>query len=286
MAALQPCSRPRRSFATGDTPPVRAQGTVDRGLARPPGAPGLASGSSSDATYGRAGYVGVGLRGTSGRLDDFGARSIGASTPPGAPTGLRPAPVTGRSRSRWTAPAFDGGSLDHELQACIAGRAPARRRRCRRSPTITTTTYVGHGRARTARPTTTRCRRSTRTATARPRTRPRATPAATGCADDPLAGGRLLQPRQREPALRCRALDERGHRSRRERSPRHLEPAAPAASRRPAPPGATTPSTAPTPRCGRASPRCPAWATHPPVRHACRIPERGLRRLHAACQSS
>ena len=30
----------------------------------------------TDSTYGAAGYVGVGLRGTTGRLDDFGARSL------------------------------------------------------------------------------------------------------------------------------------------------------------------------------------------------------------------
>ena len=48
----------------------------------------------ADATYGAAGYVGVGLRGTTGRADDFGARTMGASPPPDTTTSER----TGNAR--------------------------------------------------------------------------------------------------------------------------------------------------------------------------------------------
>ena len=46
------------------------------------------------ATHSAAGYVGVGLRGTTGRLDDFGARTLGGAAarhaePPSAPGTLR-----------------------------------------------------------------------------------------------------------------------------------------------------------------------------------------------------
>ncbi len=47
----------------------------------------------ADATYSGPGYTGIGLRGTTGRADDFGARTMGASpppdtTPPSAPGNL------------------------------------------------------------------------------------------------------------------------------------------------------------------------------------------------------
>ncbi|MGH3372784.1 MAG: fibronectin type III domain-containing protein, partial [Nocardioidaceae bacterium] len=38
-------------------------------------------GTVSDSTYAAAGYLGVGVRGTSGRLDDFGGRTLGAQPP-------------------------------------------------------------------------------------------------------------------------------------------------------------------------------------------------------------
>jgi hypothetical protein len=39
-------------------------------------------GTVEDSTYVAAGYVGVGLRGTTGRLDDFGGRTMGSAPPP------------------------------------------------------------------------------------------------------------------------------------------------------------------------------------------------------------
>ena len=49
-----------------------------------------------DTTYAAAGFAGVGIRGTTGRLDDFGARSL-ARTRHGAPTALA---ATRRRRQR------------------------------------------------------------------------------------------------------------------------------------------------------------------------------------------
>jgi hypothetical protein len=64
-----------------------------------------------DSTYAAAGYVGVGIRGTTGRADDFGARTLGASSsPPGAPTGLSATPGDAQVALSWSAPASDGGS--------------------------------------------------------------------------------------------------------------------------------------------------------------------------------
>ncbi|MGH3370825.1 MAG: fibronectin type III domain-containing protein, partial [Nocardioidaceae bacterium] len=65
----------------------------------------------ADATYSGPGYTGVGLRGTTGRADDFGARTMGApSGVPGAPTSLSASPGDASASLTWSAPSFDGGS--------------------------------------------------------------------------------------------------------------------------------------------------------------------------------
>ena len=69
-------------------------------------------GFASDSTYAAAGNVGVGMRGTSGRVDDFGARTLGApaTTPPSAPQNLQATPGNAQVSLTWSAPASDGGS--------------------------------------------------------------------------------------------------------------------------------------------------------------------------------
>jgi hypothetical protein len=65
-----------------------------------------------DATYPAAAYVGVGLRGTTGRLDDFGARTMGVApaTAPSAPQGLGATAGNAQVALSWSAPASNGGS--------------------------------------------------------------------------------------------------------------------------------------------------------------------------------
>ena len=65
----------------------------------------------TDTTYGGVGHVGVGLRGTTGRADDFGARTLGSATnPPGPPTSLSALSGDASITLSWVAPTFDGGS--------------------------------------------------------------------------------------------------------------------------------------------------------------------------------
>jgi fibronectin type 3 domain-containing protein len=66
-------------------------------------------GTIVDTTYAGAGFVGVGLRGTTGRLDDFGARGLSVNAP-GAPTGLSAYAGDASVALTWQAPSFDGGS--------------------------------------------------------------------------------------------------------------------------------------------------------------------------------
>jgi fibronectin type 3 domain-containing protein len=65
-----------------------------------------------DSTYAAAGYVGVGMRGTTGRADDFGARTMGVApaAPPSAPQNVQASAGNGQVALSWSAPASDGGS--------------------------------------------------------------------------------------------------------------------------------------------------------------------------------
>jgi hypothetical protein len=67
-------------------------------------------GQASDSTYASAGFVGVALRGTSGRLDDYSAGAVTLAGLPGAPTGLTAAWSGSSVHLSWSAPASDGGS--------------------------------------------------------------------------------------------------------------------------------------------------------------------------------
>ena len=77
-----------QELAVGDTLLLRVRGSMLEAWLYD-GASWSRLGSLTDTTYPAAGYVGVGLRGTSARLDDFGARKQGAPRPPGAPSAWR-----------------------------------------------------------------------------------------------------------------------------------------------------------------------------------------------------
>ena len=67
-------------LAVGDTLLLRASGPTLE-IWRNNGSSWSRLGTASDATYTAAGFVGVGLRGTTGRLDDFGARTMSGAQP-------------------------------------------------------------------------------------------------------------------------------------------------------------------------------------------------------------
>ena len=77
----------------------------------------------NDTTYGAAGYVGVGLRGTIGRADDFGARTLGTpppdTDPPGAPSTLI-ATAVGASRIdlSWQPATDNVGVSRYRIERC------------------------------------------------------------------------------------------------------------------------------------------------------------------------
>ena len=76
-----------------------------------------------DSTYGAAGAAGIGLRGTTGRLDDFGARTMGGpppdTTPPTDPTNLQLSAVSSSQINlSWTASTDAGGLSVYRIQRC------------------------------------------------------------------------------------------------------------------------------------------------------------------------
>jgi hypothetical protein len=77
----------------------------------------------TDSTYAAAGYVGVGLRGTTGRADDFGARTMGGpppdTTPPGPPGTLTATPVSATQIDlAWGAASDNVGVVQYRIERC------------------------------------------------------------------------------------------------------------------------------------------------------------------------
>ncbi|HET6624048.1 MAG TPA: fibronectin type III domain-containing protein, partial [Gaiellaceae bacterium] len=97
-----------RELAAGDSLMLRVKGSTIEAWHND-GTTWTRLGTTSDTTYAGPGYVGIGLRGLTGRLDDFGARG-GSATSPGAPTGLAALAGDATVSLSWTAPIFDGGS--------------------------------------------------------------------------------------------------------------------------------------------------------------------------------
>jgi fibronectin type 3 domain-containing protein len=98
-----------QELTAGDTLLLRVKGSTIEAW-RNGGTAWTRLGVVQDSTYSAAGYAGVGLRGTTGRLDDFGARGLGATSQPGAPTALAASAGDGQVALSWTAPSFDGGA--------------------------------------------------------------------------------------------------------------------------------------------------------------------------------
>ena len=97
-----------QELAAGDTMLLRARASTLEAW-RHDGTSWSRLGVVQDATYAATGFTGVGMRGTTGRLDDFGARSLSQS-PPLAPTSLTALAGEASVSLSWNAPAFDGGS--------------------------------------------------------------------------------------------------------------------------------------------------------------------------------
>ena len=100
-----------QEMSPGDTIMLRVKGTTLEAW-RNNGSTWSRLGFVHDSTYSAAGYVGVGLRGTTGRLDDFAARTIGGApaTVPDPPTGLTATPGNGQVSLSWSAPSNNGGA--------------------------------------------------------------------------------------------------------------------------------------------------------------------------------
>ena len=166
-AARVTCSRSRRS----SRPETRSSSAPTAPRSRPGATtapPGRDSVSCTTRRTPAPGYVGVGIRGTTGRLDDFGARTTQPEPARRPHLPLRPRGDASVSLS-WIGPRLRRRLADHGLQG-VPRHEPRLRRRS--SPTRRADELRRHGRRRTGRPTTTRCPPSTRTAKARSRTRP------------------------------------------------------------------------------------------------------------------
>ena len=90
---------------------LRAKGTTIEAW-RNDGSSWSRLGVVADSTYGAGGYTGIGLRGTTGRLEDFGARTMGTppATAPSAPQNLQAAPGNAQVALSWSAPSSTGGA--------------------------------------------------------------------------------------------------------------------------------------------------------------------------------
>jgi chitodextrinase len=110
-----------RDLAVGDTLLLRASGSVLEAWLRN-GSSWTRLGVAQDATYSAAGNVGIGLRGTTGRLDDFGARTMGSvsdTQPPGPPTNLTAASAsTSRIDLDWGVAVDNVGIARYRVERC------------------------------------------------------------------------------------------------------------------------------------------------------------------------
>ena len=215
-----------RDLAAGDVLLLRAEGSTLEVWQRT-ATTWSRLGTVVDATYPAAGFAGIGLRGTVGRLDDFGARTLGATPPPvapGAPTNLLAVPGDAAVSLTWTAPASDGGVplTGYKVYRGVNGGAKSLLTTVGVAPTsfqdsgLTNGSLYSYEVSAVNQAPLEGPRSNEASATPTPRCR---------YARRALAARRQLQPRQREPALGCGALVERGVRLRTRQASCHLEPA-------------------------------------------------------------
>jgi hypothetical protein len=101
-----------RELAAGTRLFVRANGSALEGWEQE-GSTWTRVVQTTESTYSTGVYAGIGIRGTSGRIDDFGARNLGPAPPPGAPsapTNLQAQAGNTTVSLTWTAPSSNGGS--------------------------------------------------------------------------------------------------------------------------------------------------------------------------------
>ena len=98
-----------QDLSAGDTLLLRAKGSILE-VWRNNGSSWSRLGLAVDSTYATIGSAGIGLRGTSGRLDDFGARTLGGASAPTAPLSLQATSGNAQVALSWSPPASDGGS--------------------------------------------------------------------------------------------------------------------------------------------------------------------------------
>ena len=88
-----------QELAVGDVYLLRVKGSTVEAW-RHDGSAWSRLGTVSDSTYAAAGHVGVGIRGTTGRADDFGVRTMGVPPDTEAPTAPQNLSATGTSPSQ------------------------------------------------------------------------------------------------------------------------------------------------------------------------------------------
>ena len=129
-----------QELAVGDTLLLRVTGSrLEAWLRR--GSTWTLVGGVTDTTYPAAGFVAAGMRGTAGRLDDFGVRGVGSSAdtdPPSAPGSLQAGPMSqSRVDLSWSAATDNVGVSQYRVERCQGAG-------CSSFTEITTTTATSY----------------------------------------------------------------------------------------------------------------------------------------------
>ena len=112
-----------QEMSAGDTIMLRVKGTTLEAWRLPSGGSWSRLGFVHDSTYSAPGYTGVGIRGTTGRLDDFAARTLGGApldtTPPTDPTNLLASAISSSQINlSWSASTDTSGIGLYRIERC------------------------------------------------------------------------------------------------------------------------------------------------------------------------